>query len=240
MMIRPILIVQHMDDDGPGLFQDLLTSQNVPFVLLESDKEALPETLDEYSALVVLGGHQAATDNTPPLVQEKQLIRQALRDAMPYLGICLGGQLLAAVCGADIQVGSVIEVGFFTVPLTEEGRTDPLFADWTGAGHMVFDWHHDHYSLPDGAVLLERGEIAPLQAFRVGTCAYGVQHHPELTPSMLKLWMRESPDLAQLKSWLSPAAYQRFYEYYEQDYEVYVPQSLRLFTNFLRIVGHMA
>ena len=187
MTTHPILIVQHIAQDGPGIFQDLLSSQRVPFVIFQGGRDALPETLDAYSAMVVLGGPQAAMDNTPPLAQEKRLIQQALGEAKPYLGICLGGQLLASVCGADIQSGSATEVGFSTVQLTEEGRADPLFAGWANAYHLVFQWHHDHFSLPNGAVLLEKGEHAPFQAFRVGSCAYGVQYHPELTLPMLKL-----------------------------------------------------
>lgn len=150
--------------------------------------EALPK-LKEISALIVLGGAMGANDDDkfPFLTEVKNLIRQTVANGIPYLGICLGGQLLAAAMGAKVVSNRWEELGTLPVELTAEGETDRLFTGISPQFH-TFQWHHDSFDIPTDDVLLAASPACPHQAFRVGSCAWGLQFHPEVTPLIIADW----------------------------------------------------
>src|SRR5262249_5622762 len=123
------------------------------------------------------------------------LIRRVLEQNLACMGICLGGQLLAEVCGARVHLGTATEIGFYELPLTDEAWHDELFKGFSSNTHQVFNWHNDTFDLPLGAVPLETGVIAYHQAFRYGQRAYGLQYHPELTEELFHQWMQSHPAL---------------------------------------------
>ena len=116
-------------------------------------------------------------------------IRTWVRDLdRPYLGICLGHQLLAEALGGKTGLMAVPEVGVVTTSLTEAGRQDALFA---GLGNelQVFQWHGAEVQrLPEGGVVLAGNAACPVQAMRVGQRAWGIQFHVEMTPTTVAEW----------------------------------------------------
>jgi GMP synthase (glutamine-hydrolysing) len=96
----------------------------------------------------------------PFLKDEGRLLRKAILEEMPILGICLGAQLLAKVCGAQITKAPQKEVGWGQVKLTKEGRQDSLFE---GIDHelKVFQWHEDAFAIPEGGALLAENTLCP-------------------------------------------------------------------------------
>lgn len=139
----------------------------------------------------MLGGPAAAyeTEKYPYLAREIELIRRYLDRELPVLGICLGSQLLAAACGGRVYHGQLgKEIGWAEVKLTQSGISDRL---WTGfpARFTTFHWHGDTFDLPEGAEVLARTDKY-VQAFRMGSNAYGVQFHPEVVPKELASWIR--------------------------------------------------
>jgi GMP synthase-like glutamine amidotransferase len=130
----------------------------------------------------------AANDDAslPWLTDEKQLISDAVRARVPYWGVCLGVQLLAASLGARVYAGPEPEVGLLPVTVTEEGRSDPVFG---GAPDelVTLQWHGDSFDLPDGAVRLASSPAYENQAFRFER-AYGVQFHLEVSAEMAREW----------------------------------------------------
>lgn len=147
-----------------------------------------PEVGD-VSALIVLGGAMGANDEEkhPFLADLKLLISRVVASGVPYIGVCLGGQLLAAACGAKVVSNRWEERGTMPVQLTEQGADDRLFQG-VAERFTTFQWHHDSFDLPVGAVLLAASPACPHQAFRIGTCAWGVQFHPEVTESIIRDW----------------------------------------------------
>jgi GMP synthase-like glutamine amidotransferase len=123
----------------------------------------------------------------PFLADVKSLISRVVEMNIPYLGICLGGQLLAAALGAKVAANRWEELGTLTVALTEEGKADRLLGGIAGQ-FDTFQWHHDSFDIPAGAILLATSTACPHQAFRVGESAWGLQFHPEVTEQIIRDW----------------------------------------------------
>jgi GMP synthase-like glutamine amidotransferase len=157
--------------------------------------DALPDDLDGYAAVVVLGGEQdafAAPDGTPgepwfPALE--RLLRKAVRYKVPTLAVCLGGQLLATAHGGTVERSPAgPEIGPRLVARRDVAVKDPLFAAVPFAPDVV-QWHRDEITgLPAGAVLLAASTHYPHQAFRLGPAAWGLQFHIECDTAMFAAW----------------------------------------------------
>ncbi|HET8659304.1 MAG TPA: type 1 glutamine amidotransferase [Micromonosporaceae bacterium] len=168
--------------------------------------EALPDTPQEYAALVVLGGAQQAypgldgAPGAPWLPAVEALLRKAVRHRVPTLGVCLGGQLLATAHNGTVECGAAgPEIGPALVARRDVADRDPLFARVPFTPD-VFQWHRDEITeLPLGAVLLAASTRYPHQAFRLGDRAWGMQFHVECDLAMVEDWVTAgSEQLAEL------------------------------------------
>lgn len=185
-MTAMLHIIQNDPEVPPGNIIDNLT---IPFVIHHPHRDGCLPDPDQIPALIVMGGAMGANDDQrhPFLGDLKNLIRSVVAAQIPYLGICLGGQLLAAVLGAKVASKRWEELGTLKVSLTEEGKADRLFR---GIPELfgTFQWHHDSFDIPDGGVLLASSAACPHQAFRVGDSAWGLQFHPEVTEPIIRNW----------------------------------------------------
>lgn len=184
-----ILVLQHVECEGPGMFAEFMLQKGVAFDQTRLHAgERLPDILP-YDALLVMGGPMSVYDELehPFLAEENRLIKAAVMEGVPVLGVCLGGQLLAKALGAPVVVNSALEIGFDQVELTEAGKKDGLFAGLTDP-LCVFQWHGDSFDIPAGGVRLAASEVCANQAFRYGEKAYALQFHLEVTPAMLREW----------------------------------------------------
>ncbi len=160
-------------------------------------RDRLPDTLEGYDGLLVLGGPQSARDDeatSPELVGARALLGQALAADLPTLAICLGAQLLAQVGGGRVRVGADgPEVGATLVAKRDAADADPVFGP-VPLSPDVIEWHHDEISeLPTGAVLLASNPHSANQAYRLGRNVYGLQFHIETTPEMVRAWAESDP-----------------------------------------------
>ena len=154
--------------------------------------DVLPDGLDGFDGMVVLGGPQSALDDertSPELVGVRELLRQALEADFPTLAICLGAQLLAQVGGGRVREGvDGPEVGASLVAKRDAADGDPVFAPLPLTPD-VLQFHHDEISeLPAGATLLASSPMYANQAFRVGRSVYGLQFHIETAPEIIHEW----------------------------------------------------
>lgn len=199
--MKPVLLVANDEHEtfgvAPAAFAwvgcDLVT------VNMTTPGATLPP-LGSVAGVVTFGGaaNVDETERYPHLAAVRALTCEAIDRGLPYLGICLGSQLLTRALGGEVRPAPVREFGFEPLRPTEEAGRDrllSLFAD----GDMVFQWHEDTYDLPPGATLLAAGDAIPVQAYRVGDLAWGIQFHQELDALELGWWLRladEEEDLA--------------------------------------------
>jgi GMP synthase (glutamine-hydrolysing) len=190
-------IIQNDPEVPPGNITENLDAVGIMYCLHHPySGDPLPEVQD-VSALIVLGGAMGANDDLlhPFLYDLKIFIRQVVSAGIPYLGICLGGQLLAAALGARVVSGRWGELGSLSVALTAEGRGDVLFEGLpTELG--TFQWHNDSFDIPAGGILLASSPACPHQAFRIGASAWGTQFHPEVTEQIIRDWCAWDPSTA--------------------------------------------
>ena len=225
-----LAIVQNDPEVPPGIYAEHLAGEGIPFLLIKPGAgEALPAT-QELRGAIVLGGAMGVHDTAefPFLEEVKGFIREVVCAGVPYLGICLGGQLLADVLGARVASGACGEKGSLPVTLTREGEADPLFAG-IPREFVTFQWHDDTFAIPAGGLLLASSSACANQAFRVGPSAYGLQFHPEVDLAIVGTWARWTEETA-------PRA-DDFLTAFAAAQEAYRAASLRLLTNFLRLAG---
>ena len=185
------LVLQHIEIEHPGIFRDFMRADGIAWDTVELDEgESIPP-LGGYDALISMGGPMDVfeEDAHPWIVDEKAAIREAVAErGMPFLGVCLGHQLLADALGGRVETMDEAEVGVLTVDVTEAGRADPLLAG-LDASVTCLQWHGCAVTAPPaGAVVLASSERCEVQAFRVGPRAYGLQYHVEITPATVAEW----------------------------------------------------
>jgi GMP synthase (glutamine-hydrolysing) len=193
--MKRVLVVQHEPFEGPGTLAVALSACELRRVAPFAG-ERVPEAL-EADGVVVLGGGMGVyeADRYPHLRDEMRLLRTAVESRTPILGICLGSQLLAAALGGAVGKAPRKEIGWHGVHLLEGAATDALFA---GAPRRftAFHWHGDAFTLPERAVALASSTMTPLQAFRFGPRAWGIQFHLEVDAEVLAA-MLSSEDLGE-------------------------------------------
>jgi GMP synthase (glutamine-hydrolysing) len=177
-----LAVLQNEHQTGLGRFAELLDDFGVEYDILSTHGRLTdPRAFD---AALCLGGGLTANDET--LLPARRWIRDAVHLGLPYLGVCLGGQLLAHALGARVRRGPA-ETGVHSVFLSDAAEDDALFGDLP-ARLEVFGWHGDCFELPRGAIPLA-GSIASIhQAFRFGASAYALQFHPEVRPEDVARW----------------------------------------------------
>ncbi|TWG50047.1 glutamine amidotransferase [Aminobacter sp. J44] len=181
-----ILIVLHQERSSPGRVGQLLTQAGFHLDIRRPPLgDPLPETLHEHRGAVVFGGPMSANDPEEYIRRETEWLAVPLKEEKPFLGICLGAQMLVNHLGGRVgpREDGAVEIGWYPIHATQEGKQ---MMDWPD---MVYQFHREGFSLPSGATLLAGGQTYPNQAFRYGRKAYGIQFHAELTRAMMHSWV---------------------------------------------------
>lgn len=188
-----ILVIQNNEQNFVRLIGSWLAEVGFDLSVIRAcDGEEIPATVDGYAGIIVLGGPQDAHDapdgtpGAPWFPELKALIRKAVATGMPYLGICLGSQLLAEAMGGRVtRCAAGPEYGARLIAKRDAAATDRLFA----AVPLIADvlqWHRDEVvALPAGATVLAGSPHSQVQAFRIGATAWGLQFHYEYDASVI-------------------------------------------------------
>ena len=187
-----ILIVKHIDIEGPGTIGDFLDRKKIPYKIIDLGAgDSFPHDFSSIKGVVVLGGPMNVdeVEKHPHLVTEMHLIEQAIQKDIPVLGVCLGAQLMAKVLGASVSRNPEREIGWYDVSLTESGCGDPLFKSFQKV-EKIFQWHGDTFDIPSSAIHLATTPTCTGQAFRYGDKTYGFQFHLEVDEPMIDRWLK--------------------------------------------------
>jgi GMP synthase (glutamine-hydrolysing) len=187
-----VLAIVHQRDAGPGVFAEAIAAAGgrldewAPAERLEAPADPL-----DYDAVLVLGGAMNVGEGGrfPWIADEKALLRELLEQERPLLGLCLGGQLLAAAASAEPRRASRPEIGWHRVEVTAEGANDPLLGP-LAPSFEAFQWHSYEFPLPPGAVPLATNAVC-LQAARLGESAWALQFHPEVNAADAHHWIED-------------------------------------------------
>src|ERR1043165_871090 len=195
-----VLVFQHDPFEDLGFFAEVLEKQGASYRVIRLFHGEMPEAeLKNVRLLIVLGGSMGVDEEEsfPFLRWEKRIIRAAIDEAVPVLGICLGAQLIASTLGTQVFHGPVKEIGWTPISITPHGQVDSLLG-YLPEHATVFQWHGQGFDLPANAIRLATSVNYLNQAFRLNRNVYGLQFHLEVTPRMIMRWIDErSKDLAQ-------------------------------------------
>ena len=231
-----ILVFQHVAVEHPGIFREFLKEDGIPWDAVELDAgEAIP-SLAGYDQLWVMGGPMDVWQEpeNPWLVAEKRAIREAVIDrGMPYFGVCLGHQLLAASLGGKVGKAPQAEVGVLDVELTKAGRADPFFAGIADR-FKALQWHGAEVQTPPAnTAVLAQSPLCAVQAMRVGKHAYGMQYHCELLPQTVAEWAEIPAYACALDATLGKGSMPRLKAAAEKEMAAMNRDARRLYRNFM-------
>src|SRR5258707_12880107 len=185
-MTAPILILLHQEHSTPGRLGHALIGRGFTLDIRRPRfGDPLPDTMADHAGAVIFGGPQRATDEGDFARRETDCLAVPLRDAKPFLGICLGAQMLARHLGGTVfcHRDGHVEVGYYPIRPTQAGLD--MCSPWPG---YVYQWHREGFDLPPGTELLGEGDTCAVQMFRAGKGAYGIQFPPEVTQAMMGRW----------------------------------------------------
>jgi GMP synthase-like glutamine amidotransferase len=187
--MRPVLVVEHTEGDGPGHFGEWLAARGRQMTLVRVHVgDAVPARVDGHAGLCVLGGPMGANDeHLDHLRAELGLIRDALAARVPVIGHCLGGQLLATALGATVGPSPAPEIGWHAIEVEDTPAARRWFRD--ARAPVLMQWHRDAFGLPPGAVPLAGNASCPRQAFEWDGLHLGLQGHPEADRAKVEHWI---------------------------------------------------
>jgi len=182
----PVLVVLHQETSSAGRVGQLLRTMGFPLDIRRPVMgDALPATLAGHSGAVVFGGPISANDADSYVRSEIDWLAVPLSENRPFLGICLGAQMLVRHLGGIVAAheDGLTEIGWYPIEPTTLGAR---LMHWPS---MVYQFHREGFDLPAGAERLATGPTYPNQAFRYGENAWGIQFHAELTRAMMHRWI---------------------------------------------------
>ena len=232
------LVLQHIRCEPPGVFSGVLARHGIATETVELDDGGMLPDWRDVDLVVVMGGPMGAGDETehPWLAGEKRWIAAAVRAGVPYFGVCLGAQLLAASLGAQVRTGDTPEVGVLPVSLTAEGRADPVLSV-LGHEFPALQWHGDTFDIPAGAVCLAESAAYPHQAMRFGEAAYAVQFHVEVTDQMFAEWGHVPAYAASAEAALGTSGFGSLARAFTAGREAMAVSAERMFHSWLDRIG---
>jgi GMP synthase-like glutamine amidotransferase len=231
-----VLILKNVSREGPGLLQEILDEYKISYDIVDLDiKERIPGT-DGYSAIFVLGGGDSANDDSDKIKEELAYIQKVIENGIPYLGICLGMQVLVKACGGDVHKNDVAEIGwkdenaeYFSIDILDEKISDSLFTGLENSLN-IFHLHGETVDITDEMELLATGKFCKNQIVKIGTNAYGFQGHFELTPGMFEEWINNDDELKMLDK-------DELIRDFDIMYNAYQKTGRKIFKNFLKIAN---
>ena len=187
-MSNKVLQIVHQRQSDPGRVGLRLRTLGYEIEVCRhaSCEHPLPENFEDYAGVVVFGGPMSANDDHEDYIRsELEWIPKVIESGTPFLGICLGAQLMSRAAGGTVSEHphGEVEIGYYPVCATRAG------ADIFLPEMHIFQWHREGFSIPESGTLLATGNAYENQAFSLADHALGIQFHPEVTEQMNRRWL---------------------------------------------------
>ena len=189
-----IIILQHIKVEDPGYIKDLMLADGFNLTTIELDAgQKIPTNLSKFDAMFCMGGPMDTwmEDKYPWLVNEKKQIKNfVVNMKKPFLGFCLGCQLLGEVVGGEVVKSSAAEIGILDIDLHEKKEEDVLFSSFPNK-IKALQWHsYEVKNLENNTdvTLLASSDITKYQIFKFQKHAYGIQFHIEVKDTTVNDW----------------------------------------------------
>lgn len=190
--VKPVAVIQHVANDGPSYFATWLDRQGLAFrVFRMFEGDRLPDDLQGCAGLCILGGPMSANDPLPYFEDLFKLVRGAVKQGIPVIGHCLGGQIMSRALGGTVQASPHAEIGWSDL----EACHGPA-AQWVlpNVSLRLFQWHAESFSIPPGAIPILRGRHCMNQAYVLNDMHLGMQFHCEVDEAKVRTWLTEGEE----------------------------------------------
>ena len=237
-----IIVLQHINIEDPGYIKDLMIKDGVNLTTIELDEgEKIPNDLNKFDAMFCMGGPMDTymEDQYPWLIDEKKKIKEfVVTLKKPYLGFCLGCQLLGEAVGGNVVKSNPSEIGIMDVNFSAEKNNDGLFSTFPNKIKSL-QWHSyevDNLQSNKDVVILASSPVTKYQIFKYQNHAYGIQFHIEIKDTTVNEWGCVPEYKSALEKQLGEGALEKFDKEAKSNMSQMNNYSEILYTNFKKII----
>jgi len=229
------LVLQHINIEHPGIFLKFMKEDNIKIDTVELDENEKIPNLDPYDAMIVMGGPMDTwqEETYPWLKPEKEAIHKfACINKKPYLGLCLGAQLLSEAVGGKVRKMKTPEIGVLEVSV----KNNKSLFKGVEKNLKVLQWHsYEAHDLPNNTNLLASSPSCKIQAFSLEN-AFGLQFHVEQTNETVPQWACVPEYKSALEKTLGSNALEKFKKDVEDNLNVFNNSAKIIYDNFKKII----
>ena len=241
-MSKNIIILQHIDIETPGYILDLMQEDNFNLTTIELDEgEKIPSNLEQFDGMFCMGGPMDTwmEKDYPWLINEKKKIKEFVVDLKkPYLGFCLGCQLLGEVIGGKVVKSKQPEIGILDISMSDSYLEDHIFNGFHSS-FKALQWHS--YEVQDlennnNVTLLGSSPTTKYQIFKYKNHAYGIQFHIEIKDNTVSQWGCVPEYEKALEDSLGKGALEKFDQKAQENMKLMNFNAENLYNNFKKIL----